>query len=80
MTYVMTFFIVVENIYISISQTIFFDKNIFLLQRALLKNVQGTVPNELGYLKSLVRLDVYKNNLTGIIPPPLRKLQPFLYL
>ncbi|CAB83146.1 leucine-rich repeat protein LRP-like [Arabidopsis thaliana] len=42
----------------------------------LYKNeIQGTIPSELGNLKSLISLDLYNNNLTGKIPSSLGKLK-----
>ncbi|KAF5744971.1 brassinosteroid insensitive 1-associated receptor kinase 1 -like protein [Tripterygium wilfordii] len=42
-------------------------------------NIQGTIPAELGYLKSLVSLDLY-NNIFGTIPPSLGKLKSLVFL
>ncbi|KAL3035545.1 hypothetical protein AAZX31_02G258300 [Glycine max] len=43
-------------------------------------NIQGTIPPELGSLKSLVSLDLYNNNISGTIPPSLGKLKNLVFL
>ncbi|WRX16190.1 hypothetical protein QQP08_008677 [Theobroma cacao] len=39
-----------------------------------MNNLVGSIPEEVGGLKSLVSLDLYHNNLTGSIPASLSKL------
>ncbi|XP_038994710.1 leucine-rich repeat protein 1-like [Hibiscus syriacus] len=41
-------------------------------------NIQGTIPTELGNLKSLIRLDLY--NISGTMPPSLGKLKSLVFL
>ena len=43
-------------------------------------NIQGTIPSELGNLKSLISLDLYNNNISGTIPPSLGKLKSLVFL
>lgn len=43
-------------------------------------NIQGTIPVELGNLKSLISLDLYNNNISGKIPPSLAKLKSLVFL
>jgi Leucine-rich repeat (LRR) protein len=43
-------------------------------------NIQGTIPAELGNLKSLVSLDLYNNNISGTVPPSLGKLKNLVFL
>ncbi|MBA0703117.1 hypothetical protein Goari_000046, partial [Gossypium aridum] len=43
-------------------------------------NIQGTIPTELGNLKSLISLDLYNNNISGTIPPSLVKLKSLVFL
>nr|CAB3472881.1 unnamed protein product [Digitaria exilis] len=38
-------------------------------------NIQGTIPAELGNLKSLISLDLYNNNITGTIPKELGQMK-----
>lgn len=45
-----------------------------------MNNLVGTIPAELGGLKSLISLDLYHNNLTGPIPPSLSKLSNLRFL
>lgn len=47
-----------------------------------MNNLEGSIPEEIGGLKSLVSLDLYHNNLTGSIPASLSKLSNlnFLYV
>lgn len=53
----------------------------YYLCRELYKNkIQGTIPNELGNLKSLISLDLYNNNISGAIPPSLGKLKNLVFL
>ncbi|MCI18239.1 somatic embryogenesis receptor kinase 1-like, partial [Trifolium medium] len=42
-------------------------------------NIQGTIPAELGNLKSLVSLDLYNNNISGTVPPSLGKLKNLVF-
>lgn len=52
-----------------------------LLIRELYKNnIQGTIPVELGNLKSLISLDLYNNNISGTVPPSLGKLKSLVFL
>ncbi|KAG5517321.1 hypothetical protein RHGRI_037917 [Rhododendron griersonianum] len=47
----------------------------------LYKNqLQGSIPTELGNLKSLVALELQDNNLTGTIPPSLGNLKSLVFL
>ncbi|BBH05441.1 Protein kinase superfamily protein [Prunus dulcis] len=41
-------------------------------------NIQGTIPADLGNLKSLVSLDLYNNNISGTIPSSLGKLKSLI--
>lgn len=43
-------------------------------------NIHGTIPDELGNLKSLISLDLYNNNITGRIPVSLGKLKSLVFL
>lgn len=43
-------------------------------------NIQGTIPKELGNLKSLISLDLYNNNISGTIPTSLGKLKNLVFL
>ncbi|KAL6009814.1 Leucine-rich repeat protein 1 [Asimina triloba] len=43
-------------------------------------NIQGTIPSELGNLKSLISLDLYNNNISGTIPSTLGKLKSLVFL
>ncbi|BFG24439.1 hypothetical protein CerSpe_274700 [Prunus speciosa] len=43
-------------------------------------NIQGTIPAELGNLKSLISLDLYNNNISGTIPSSLGKLKSLVFL
>ncbi|TQE00111.1 hypothetical protein C1H46_014288 [Malus baccata] len=43
-------------------------------------NIQGTIPAELGNLKSLISLDLYNNNISGTIPLSLGKLKSLVFL
>lgn len=53
----------------------------FVRIRELYKNnIQGTIPAELGNLKSLISLDLYNNNISGTIPPSLGKLKFLVFL
>lgn len=45
-----------------------------------MNNLVGSIPEELGGLKSLVSLDLYHNNLTGSIPASLSKLSNLKFL
>ncbi|KAG2333583.1 hypothetical protein Bca52824_004763 [Brassica carinata] len=47
---------------------------------AVQNNIQGTIPSELGNLKSLISLDLYNNSLTGKIPTSLGKLKSLVFL
>lgn len=52
-----------------------------LLYRELyMNNLVGSVPQELGGLKSLISLDLYHNNLTGPIPSSLSNLSNLKFL
>ncbi|XP_022157344.1 leucine-rich repeat protein 1 isoform X2 [Momordica charantia] len=42
--------------------------------------IHGTIPDELGNLKSLISLDLYNNNITGRIPLSLGKLKSLVFL
>ncbi|RVW69427.1 Leucine-rich repeat protein 2 [Vitis vinifera] len=49
--------------------------------RELYKNhIQGTIPVELGNLRSLISLDLYSNNISGTIPASLGKLKSLVFL
>jgi len=43
-------------------------------------NIQGTIPAELGNLKSLISLDLYNNNITGNIPRELGMMKSLVFL
>jgi Leucine-rich repeat (LRR) protein len=43
-------------------------------------NIEGTIPADLGNLKSLISLDLYNNNITGTIPKELGKLKSLVFL
>ncbi|XP_022777040.1 leucine-rich repeat protein 1-like isoform X2 [Durio zibethinus] len=45
-----------------------------------MNNLVGSIPEELGGLKSLVSLDLYHNNLTGSIPASLSNLSNLNFL
>ncbi|XP_044491719.1 leucine-rich repeat protein 1-like isoform X5 [Mangifera indica] len=45
-----------------------------------MNNLVGSVPQELGGLKSLISLDLYHNNLTGPIPSSLSNLSNLKFL
>lgn len=52
-----------------------------MTRRELYKNnIQGTIPAELGNLKSLISLDLYNNNISGKIPASLAKLKSLVFL
>ncbi|PQP99042.1 somatic embryogenesis receptor kinase 2 [Prunus yedoensis var. nudiflora] len=51
-----------------------------MLQMGAVKNnIQGTIPAELGNLKSLISLDLYNNNISGTIPSSLGKLKSLVF-
>ncbi|RVW25795.1 Leucine-rich repeat protein 1 [Vitis vinifera] len=52
-----------------------------ILLGELYKNhIQGTIPVELGNLRSLISLDLYSNNISGTIPASLGKLKSLVFL
>jgi len=51
-----------------------------LYRELYMNELVGTIPRELGNLKSLVSLDLYHNNLTGTIPASLSKLSNLKFL
>lgn len=72
---------VASDLFISGHPLINWDHFFLCWYRELYKNhIEGTIPSELGNLKSLISLDLYNNNISGTIPPALGKLKSLVFL